>query len=66
MLNTWSTAHKRAWTQWVDDGLDGFTDSPRVLVFFIQTDSVIVSYPMRRANRLGRTRLFRLGDFDAL
>ena len=66
ILNTWTPAQKRAFAQWVDDGLDGFTDSQRVLVFFIQSDPAIVNYPMRRPNRLGRTRIFRLGDFDAL
>jgi len=66
ILNTWPPAQKRAFARWVDDGLDGFTDSQRVLIFFIQTDPTIVNYPMRRPNRLGRTRIFRLGDFDAL
>ena len=66
ILNTWTRAQKRAFAQWVDDSLDGFTDSQRVLVFFIQADPAIINYPMRRPNRLGRTRIFRLGDFDAL
>ncbi|MHB1357666.1 MAG: hypothetical protein ACYCZF_16980, partial [Anaerolineae bacterium] len=66
LLNTWTPAQKRAFARWVDDGLDGFTDSARVLIFFIQTDLSIVNYPMQRLNRLGRTRIFRLGDFDAL
>jgi hypothetical protein len=66
LLNTWTAAQKRAFAQWVDDGLDGFTDSPRVLVFFIQTDQAVLNYPMRRPNRLGRMRLFRLDDFDAV
>ena len=66
LLNTWTPAQKRALARWVDDGLDGFTDSQRVLIFFIQTDPAIVNYPLQRPNRLGRTRVFRLGDFDAL
>jgi hypothetical protein len=66
LLNTWTPAQRRAFAQWVDDGLDAFTDSPRVFVFFVQTDEAVVNYPMQRPNRYGHTRIMHLSTFNAL
>lgn len=66
VLNTWTRTQRQAFAQWVDDGLDGFTDTNRVFVFFVQTDAAIAEYPMRRLNGWGRTRIFRLDEFNAL
>jgi len=66
LLNTWSRSKKRGFAQWVDEGLDGFTKTDKIFIFFIQSDPAITAYPLRRPNRLGRTRVFRLDDFYAL
>ncbi|MBS1253766.1 MAG: hypothetical protein MAG451_02819 [Anaerolineales bacterium] len=66
LLNTWSRSKKRGFVQWVDEGLDGFTTTQKIFIFFIQSDPAITEYPLRRPNRLGHTRVFRLDDFYAL
>lgn len=66
LLNTWTQAQRKAFAQWVDDGLDGFTDSQRVFLFFIQSDDAIVNYTMRRTSSLSRTRILHLSTFNAL
>ncbi len=66
LVNAWSPSQRKAFARWVDDGLDAFAESPRVFVFFVQTDDDIVDYPMRHPTRLGRMRVFRLDKFYAL
>ena len=66
LLNTWSAAQKRDFARWVYGGLDAFAKSPRVLVFFIQTDPEVVNHVTSPPNRKGRTRILRLDDFDAI
>jgi hypothetical protein len=66
LLTTWARGRKQGFVRWVDEGLDGFTVTDKVFVFFVQTDADIVSYPMRRLNVAGQKRLYRLDEFYAL
>ena len=66
LLNTWPRGQRQGLAQWVDQGLDGFTKTDKVFIFFVQTDRDIVDYSMRRPNRHGRARVLRLQDFFEL
>jgi hypothetical protein len=66
LLTTLTQGQKQSFVRWVDEGLDGFTVTDKVFVFFVQTDTDIVSYPMRRLNVDGQKRLYRLDEFYAL
>jgi hypothetical protein len=66
LLTTWPQGQKQGFVRWVDEGLDGFTVTDKVFIFFVQTDTDMVSYPMRRLNAQGQKRLYRLEEFYAL
>jgi len=66
LLNTWPRSQRQAFAQWVDEKLDGFTVTEKVFIFFIQSEPDVVDTPMRRHNRLGQARVYRLEDFNAL
>jgi len=66
LLDTWPVSQRQAFAQWADEKLDGFAVTDKVFIFFIQTDADIVNYPMRRRNRLGQARIYRLAEFNAL